>query len=220
MKRILFIAAFGVAACQTPRSQLMTIAPVTMPGAGAMALVPIPGVVKDLAAPEKTADTGNWFYRNVFQPVGSKRKLYAVEIIYCPTERAVFTECRVAVAWARDGKGGLGPQENIPPPSVDNEVGQPETAAAQTPSAAPRHTEVVDPPTESVFVGGKGFLTIPGGDIAKLRSWVKKTVLLSLSYGKTTTGQLKAVDASGLQLLRSSETVQYRWEELQTVAPQ
>ena len=42
-------------------------------------------------------------------------------------------------------------------------------------------------------------MDLSSSDVAGLRSWMNKDVTLSLTYGKTTTGQLATVDASGLQ---------------------
>jgi hypothetical protein len=234
MRRVLFglgataMFATGCATTAPPLNHLTVITPVrvvaataTPAAAGFPGLPAAPVQPAPAASPEKGADPGNWFTRSVFQPEGDKRKIYAVEILYCPTEKSIFTECRVAVAWSRNGKGGLGPQTGAPPSPVQDEGGPSEAAApAEQPNPSTRAPAATEPSADSIRLGGKSYLTIPGSDLAKLRTWTKKPVALSLTYGKTTTGLLKSVDAAGLQLERASDTVVYRWDEIQAASPQ
>ena len=130
------LAGVCLLGCSTvhPHSQLVTIEPIHRPSAKE-AQAALPGFGS--SAPkdcEKVPDTGSWFVRKVMQPDGDSRKLYALEIIYCPTDKLAFSECRVAVAWARDGKGSLGPQVGAPPSPV-KEKEERTTEAAPAPSS-------------------------------------------------------------------------------------
>ena len=131
------LAGVCLLGCSTvhPHSQLVTIEPIHRPSAKE-AQAALPGLGS--SAPkdcEKVPDTGSWFVRKVMQPDGDSRKLYALEIIYCPTDKLVFSECRVAVVWARDGKGSLGPQVGAPPSPVKEKGEEATTEAAPSPSS-------------------------------------------------------------------------------------
>lgn len=200
--RALVVAA-SLAGCASVRPHLTVIEPVSAPaGRDLPAGVSGQGGPSKEAASslEKTTDVGNWFYRRVYQPDGDLRKLYAVEIIYCPTEKSVFTECRVAVAWSRDGKGSLGVQSGAPSSPVWDERNQGEAVVAPQPPPAVsvRPAPGPEPVADAVVVGGKDFLSIPATDIATIRTWMKRTISLSLTNGMAVNRDLKSLDASGI----------------------
>lgn len=221
MRKHLVVSSLILATGCAGSLPLSTIQPVAPPAATGMvlptaSLVPGPST----AGVEHPADVGNWFYRSVYAPEGEHRKLYAVEIIYCPTERAIFTECRVAIAWSREGRGGLGEQLDAPPSPVPERYITAEASAEQkvapiATTSAPREDTL-----DVVNVGGHGYFEIPASDLAKLRSWNKRTVGLALSYGKSTSGQLTGIDAPGLQIYRNGQSALYKWEELASIALQ
>jgi hypothetical protein len=73
-----------------------------------------------LSDPENAGVFGHWFLRRIYHPAdaphafweftGNVAPLYSLEIIYCPTQQDSYRECRVAVAWSRNNRGGLGPE--------------------------------------------------------------------------------------------------------------
>jgi hypothetical protein len=168
-----------------------------------------------LPATVKEREVGNWFVRKVYQPDAGKKKLYAVEILYCPTEKPVFSECRMAVAWSRSGSGGLGPQVDAPP--------SPTRSSPPAEMALPaKESEAAEAPTSTVPKGvetkGRDLLELTASDVASLREWVKRPVIVTLTSGKTVHGALGTVDTNGLTLDRSGKLASYRWEEIAGVA--
>ena len=221
---VLLVVAACLAGCASVGSHLTTLEPVSVPSVAEAPGGLLGQASKEAPTPAKSSpDVGSWFYRKVFQPDGGTRKLYAVEIIYCPTEKAVFSSCRVAVAWSRDGKGSLGAQRFAPPSPVEEEGGSQGEAASHAPPAyaAPARPMQAEPAQDSVAVGGKDYLSLPGADLAKLRSWLSLPVAVSLTYGKTIRGSLRSLDASGLRIDKpASATAAYRWNEIESVSPQ
>jgi hypothetical protein len=230
MRATLLIAALALVGCGSPR-HIYKIEPIKVGSGGGAAgglfgKLGGGGAAPKEACAEKCTDTGNWFVRRVWHPDQGKTLLYSVEILYCPTDKMNFSQCRTAVAWSRgSGKGGIGVQEGAPPSPVQEAVvpasepapassgeggGGGGTAKAGGGSGGESTSEIVE-------VKQRTYFDLSATELATLRGWIGKQVSVSLSYGKTVTGQLSAVDGSGVNLERSNKSVHYRWDEIGAV---
>ena len=210
--RLIAIAAL-VCGCTTPR-HLFLIEPLTEGKSPAAAPSLLSNSAKEPVR-EIHPEVGNWFARQVFLPEAPSTP-YAVEIIYCPTEKPIFSECRIAVAWSRNGKGGLGREPGAPPsPVADNDTG--EDRAAVEGSAAPR-SAMAGGPSGVVEINGRTLFDLPGAEVAKLRGWAGATVVLTAIYGKAVSGRLLVVEQTGLSLNVGDKSAQYLWNEIRSVA--
>ena len=208
MRKILF--AMMLAGCGAPQ-HLYVVEPIKAGGGGAAGLFGKLTAAPEPKEGEKKPDSGNWFVRRVYHPDNGKNLIYTVEIIYCPTEKMVFTECRMAVVWSRGTKGGLGPERGFPPSPVPER--EPASSSRGTPAGAS------EAPSDGVETKGRSFFDLSGSEVAQLRGWTGKEVIISLSYGKSVAGSLTTVDQSGVSVDRGGKSVHYRWDEVATVAP-
>jgi hypothetical protein len=225
MRATLPLMVVALVGCGAPRHRYI-IEPIKVgQSGGAAGLFGKVSAPKESACTEKCTDTGNWFVRRVFHPDQGKSQLYSVELLYCPTDKMNFSQCRTAVAWSRgSGKGGIGVQEGAPPSPVQEAVPS-EPAAAATPTGGGEGA----PPKASTGGGGgessseivevkqRTYFDLSATELATLRGWIGKQVSVTLSYGKTVSGQLSTVDGSGINLERSSKNVHYRWDEIAAV---
>jgi hypothetical protein len=231
MTRLAFALAFAFAfsGCGVVRHRYVIEPIKVMPSGGGLAKISLlggGGAKVEEKCPEKCADNGNWFVRRVYQPDMGKDLIYSVELLYCPTDKMNFNDCRVAVAWTRgSGKGGIGLQEGAPPSPVPE--GAPQMSGGAAPSggggAAPSGGGAaaagggVGSESDIIDVKGRTYFDLSGAEVAQIRGWIGKVVSVTLTYGKTVSGTLGAVDGSGINLDRSGKTSHYRWDEVSAV---
>jgi hypothetical protein len=231
MRATLLIAAISLMGCAQPR-HIYKIEPIKVGSGGGVAgglfgKLGGAGAAAKEACAEKCTDTGNWFVRRVWHPDQGKTLLYSVEILYCPTDKMNFSQCRTAVAWSRgSGKGGVGVQEGAPPSPVQEGMvpaGEPATsggggeATSSGGSAKAGGGTGGESTNDIVEVKQRTYFDLSASELATLRGWIGKQVSVSLSYGKTVTGQLAVVDGSGVNIDRNGKNVHYRWDEIGAV---
>jgi hypothetical protein len=227
MRATLLLLAVALVGCGAARHRYI-IEPIKVgaSGGGVTGLFSKAAPPPKEACTEKCTDTGNWFVRRVFHPDQGKSLLYSVELIYCPTDKMNFSQCRTAVAWSRgSGKGGIAVQEGAPPSPVQEgavPAGEPAAAAPPSGGEAPREKASAgggggESTGEIVEVKQRTYFDLSATELATLRGWIGKQVSVTLSYGKTVSGQLATVDGSGINLERSSKNVHYRWDEIAAV---
>src|SRR5262245_61402462 len=154
------VFALALAGCGAPKHYYV-IEPIKAGGGGGAA-----GLFGKLtAAPEpkegeKKPDSGNWFVRKVYHPDNGKLLIYSAEIIYCPTEKMVFTECRMAVVWSRGIKGGLGAERGYPPSPVPERESGGGGGMRGGGGGGPAGSS--DAPSDAVEVKGRSFFDLSG----------------------------------------------------------